>query len=70
MHNFNPGSQWADLASPVFQSWMEQNAVIELTKLMGTLRGNFEGLLQIEIVCSYEFMQYQMVFQEVWRARS
>ena len=49
---------------------MEQNAVIKLTKLMGTLRGNFEGLLQIEIVCNYEFMQYQMVFLGVWRERS
>ena len=70
MHNFNPDSQWVDLTNPAFQSWMEQNAVIKLTKLMGTLRGNFEGLLQIEIVCNYEFMQYQMVFLGVWRERS
>ncbi len=45
--NFNPNTQWVDLTSQPFQSWMEQNAIISLTKLIGKVKGKFEGLLQI-----------------------
>jgi hypothetical protein len=41
VHNFNASAQWADLTSAYFQSWMEQNAAIPTTKLVGTLGGSF-----------------------------
>jgi hypothetical protein len=39
--NLNESSQWVNLTSPLFQSWMEQNAQVVTKKLIGRINGTF-----------------------------
>lgn len=53
--NVNLSKQWTDLETQPFQSWMEHNAGIGTTKLMGHLPTNFTGLVQVNITSTSAF---------------
>jgi hypothetical protein len=55
--NANLAQQWIDLTNPLFQNWMEQNADVSTTKLMGTISGGFQGQLQFFLSRTHPFTQ-------------
>ena len=47
--NINTSIQWADLTSSTFQTWMEPNAMLTTTKLIGRFTYTLEGVVNITI---------------------
>jgi hypothetical protein len=47
--NADLAKQWIDLTNPLFQNWMEQNADVSTTKLLGTISGGFQGQLKFDL---------------------
>lgn len=54
--NINRSVQWADLTSNLFQSWMEPNAELKTTKLIGRFTSTLEGVVNITINSKYPYI--------------
>ena len=50
--NIDTSKQWVDFDDKKWQSWVEHNAAITTTKLVGLLPASFSGLVNITIACT------------------